>query len=148
MTEAQSPRQRLTRELNLFIVLQILTVPLVVLIFRTIEPRPLAASLAGLWFCGLSSFLVIRSFRRSSGHLRALFAVSAFFALGIAYPMLVVRAWNWAVPFDQVWIWGVPGPVVHRLSNGIFLLLFGLTVWSRWRLRMKTTEPETRKVSP
>lgn len=129
MTAIPRPKNQCLPDIKLFLALQIMTVPLVMMIFRWIEPRIVAAVLAGAWFCVSSGFIVFRSFCWPHKWKSPVFWTSLFFSAGIAFPMLTVRAFNWAAPFDQLSVWGIPGPLFHRASNLIFLVMVGATIW-------------------
>jgi hypothetical protein len=116
------------RDLLIFLILQLITLPLVISIFKFLEPRILAALAAGSWFCVSSSFMVYRSYKWPKFWSAPVFIVSIIFCIGISFPMLLVRAFHWTQPFDEISIWGLPGPVFHRLSNSVFLALIVATV--------------------
>lgn len=122
-------------EVKVFLVLQVLTVPLVIMLFQLIEPRILAAMLAGLWFCVTSSFMAYRSARWKDFWKRPVFILSVVFSVGVSYPMLLVRALNWSKDFSELSIWGIPGPLFHKLSNYVFLALFVMTFRQFLKLR-------------
>lgn len=103
-----------------FLALQVLTVPLVISIFKVIEPRNVAATLAGSLFVGLGFYIYKTSIRsRSSLSLYFSFLHLFIFAL----PMLVRRIFYWNSSFEDIVIFGIPGPYFHRASEVFFVML-------------------------
>ncbi|MBX9766004.1 MAG: hypothetical protein K2X47_01925 [Bdellovibrionales bacterium] len=112
----------LFRLLMLFI-----NVILVIVLFRIIPEKKIAATVAGLTFIGTSLALAMLAHRgRPVGSVlpsRSLtFWVSLGFLVLVAIPMVAVRALNWSADFSDLTIWGLPGPVFHMWSSKLFVL--------------------------
>lgn len=115
--------------IKLVLTIQAVTVPFVILVFRLIEYRVLAASLAGGWFC-LSGLLMMYLSSKWQPKFRSLaFIVTSFFTLIVAFPMLVIRSLNWELPMSGIRIWGIPGDTFHHFSNIAFLAMVAATFW-------------------
>lgn len=122
-----------------------LTVPLVMLTFRLIPDRKIAATVAGILFV-LGPILMVRSHRRlpwRPGPDRLWWAAVAQFVLLFAIPILGLRLLFWETPFEELRFFGVPGPQWHRLANTSYLIMavgvLGAGLW-RWR-----SEPSSAK---
>jgi hypothetical protein len=61
----------------------------------------------------------------------------------ISLPMLMSRFAQMALPFDDVRVFGIPGPVFHQISSTVFSILMGATVIDGLRVWWAT-----RKSSP
>jgi hypothetical protein len=126
------------KKIQFILFLQAITVPLVIALFRFVEERSVAASVAGLWFCFIGTYIVITSSKWPPRWRSPVLVISAIFTFVVAYPMLVVRSMNWAIPMSEVRIWGIPGDVFHHLSNIVYLAMVVATVWE---LRKVTKKP-------
>lgn len=109
------------------ILILFLNVVAVVILFRVIADKKIAATVAGLTFVGTSSLLVWQMHRLrplgSAIHYRSLtFWICGAFLLLIAIPMVSVRILNWSTEFSELFIWGLPGPDFHQLSSKFFSL--------------------------
>ena len=101
------------------------TVPVVVALFRWIDDRSIAATLAGLVFLGGPVIMALVKRRQSWGGVADLvwwLALSQFVVF-FAIPIFGLRLINWGVPFDGMTIFGVPGPQWHGFANRSFSLM-------------------------
>lgn len=118
-----------------------LTVPLVMLTFRLIPDRKLAATLAGVLFV-LGPIAMIWSHRRLPWRvgIDGLWWVAvAQFVLLFAIPILGIRLLFWSTPFEELRFFGVPGPQWHRLANTSYLAMaVGVLAAGLWRWRQNS----------
>ena len=98
-----------------------LNVGFVVVCFRWIPEKKIAATAAGLSFILTSGALVLRTCRNLPGKPLTPWVCGAFLIL-VAIPMVALRLLNWSVEFSDLIIWGIPGPEFHRMSSKAFLL--------------------------
>lgn len=114
-----------TRSYILFLILEILTVPLVITIFKAVEPRKTAAVLAGSLFVSLGSFLLVKSFRAKQS--LTLYAALAHLLL-FSIPMLSKRIYYWSSDFSEITFYGIGGTDFHKISEYAFTVLFLATL--------------------
>jgi hypothetical protein len=125
----------LIRRLSIVLMLQLSTVPIVILIFKLIEEKRVAGLVAGVFFLSLTVglFLFLRRGKNSQMLGTSWFAL-LFLAL-VAVPMVYKRATNFDLPFEQIEIWGISGPEFHRLSERVFLILVVMTLMDLFRAK-------------
>ncbi len=113
---------------GLLLVLQILVSAVVVFVFRLVESRFSAGMIAGSLFVLLGVAVVSAGFagkiRRSSGT----FLLGCVHLFGVALPMIATRALQAGAEFSQVYVLGMPGPVFHKLSTRLYLLMMVVTL--------------------
>jgi len=117
-----------------FLVLEILCIPVVISIFKFVEPRKIAAVFAGSLFVSLGSFLVYKSFNAKKS--LTLYAASIhlyFFAL----PMLAKRVFYLGSDFSEISFYGMSGPAFHKFSEKAFVILFLASLIDFLRLKFK-----------
>lgn len=114
-------------------VLEVLTVLVVPLIFKFIENRTQAGFIAGSVFVFLGAFVVTGGLRGAQILRSPTFAVGCVHLFIVSLPLLITRALNYETSFEDLFILGVPGPLFHRLSTGLFVVLFVATVFDLWR---------------
>jgi hypothetical protein len=132
------------RDLEWFLALQVFAVIWAGTVFGLIHNRLLAGALAGAYFVG-SALVMLRWAWRWSNRWRA-FCIYPLLAhlFGVAIPMLVMRFTHVDLPFSQIRIWGLPGPLFHQLSGWIFAALMVATVVDRIRVSPRWGRPATR----
>lgn len=121
--------------LGIFLAIEIVVVVAVVLIFRTVDSKQVAATVTGSLFVLLGISLLVGTFRSGQPFHQALFWVSALFLFAVAIPMMWVRLSNWGVDFSELRVWGVSAPVFHQQANTAYILMVVATVVDRFRLR-------------
>jgi magnesium-transporting ATPase (P-type) len=112
---------------------QIVVMAMVPIIFRTIENRFYAGLTAGSVFIALGLFIVSRGWRRPEIRRTPTFVAGCIFLFLIALPMVLSRVMNSGVDFREVAVWGMPGPVFHRLSTGFFVVMMLATLFDAVR---------------
>lgn len=115
-----------------------LTIPLVILCFRLIPDRKIAATVAGVLF--VSGPLLMAWMHLKLPWLGRAdwlwWAALAQFFLVFAVPILGVRLLFWETPFEEIRIFGQPGPLWHRLANTSYLVMaIGVLASDLWRWR-------------
>jgi len=119
-----------------FLFLQILMMLIVPLLFRWIEDRKLAAVIAGGLFVSIPMTFLILDFRNARKGIKVQnqflwswrLAVIQFLGL-FAIPIFSLRVLYWESDFKDLSFFGLPGPLLHRLSNGSFLIMFVATAF-------------------
>ena len=113
------------KDLLIFLLLEILTVPTVIFIFKFVSPRNVAALLAGSVFVTLGAYILKISwpYRKSI----ILYAIGLHL-FGFALPMLLMRLINWSSDFEKIKIFGLAGPQFHRVSEIFFTVLIFCTL--------------------
>lgn len=111
-------------------------------IFRFIEDRQIAATVAGFLFVLVPLVLMALEYRRAGLREKLWFAGVLQFWVLFALPILGVRLLNWGVPFEQLSVLGVPGPVLHQFSSKSYMVMMVITVWCRFKLARKQLRAE------
>lgn len=116
------------------LIFELIVIVLVTLIFRLIESRLAAGRVAGAVFLSLGFYVVLTGLRMPRGRWRsASFLTGLIFFFGVALPLVVSRFIQSETSFEQVRVLGLPGPVFHRVSTAIYLVLMAATVWDWFR---------------
>lgn len=110
------------------LLLQILTVPLVVLSFRTIEPKRMAAVVAACIFIavGFTMIQITRKWVEYRSHLCYWCIRVHVFVFSV--PMLIGRLIFWEKDFNEIMYFNIPGPTFHRFSEKFYIILFACTL--------------------
>lgn len=110
-------------------------------VFKIFESRLVAGAMAGSYFVLLGAFLVARIWTWQEKWTSPTWYAALVHLFVVSLPMVITRFLNADMPFDQVRILGLEGPVFHKLSTSVFsCLLLGTIfdiarVW--WRERKK-----------
>ena len=115
-------------ELALFLVLEVIAVVLAALVFKLIESRLLAGMIAGAYFVNSGLYMLWRIMqwpRRWRSLTLYPLLVHVFL---ISLPLVVVRALNMNMAFEDITVWGIPGPVFHKFSTTIFSIVVLATI--------------------
>jgi hypothetical protein len=127
-----------SRQINVFLALQVFAIFWAGAVFSVLNSRLLAGALAGGYFVFSGLFMVWQASKWSEKWRSFCWYPLLLHVFGVSIPMVISRFWQWSQGFEQVQIWGLPGPVFHRISSFVFLaLLFG-TVMDRVRLGRQT----------
>lgn len=125
------------RDLRFFLYLEIFTIPSVILIFKIIEPKSYAGIVAGVLFILIGSVLVLRNFCWMNYRKSPTFWVSCIHLFLIALPLFVFRILNFETPFEELLVFGIPGPILHKISEKIFTVLILSTFGELMYVRKK-----------
>lgn len=111
------------RDLIVFLVLELVAVAWAALVFQIFESRLVAGLAAGTYFVGSGAYILWRLWHWPN-RLRSFTLYPALVhVFVISIPMMVVRFAQTQAAFEDILIWGLPGPVFHRLSTTVFLVL-------------------------
>ena len=112
-----------------YLMAQVLVILAVLVIFRLIPERQLAATAAGILFVLLPLVLMILEYRRAELQEMLWFVAVLQFWTVFALPILGMRLANWGVPFEQLSVFGIPGPVLHQFSSKSYIVMMAFTAW-------------------
>ena len=114
-------------------------VQVVILIFKLIEDRQLAALIAGAGFILWPLvFLIHELINKDKASRSALHTVGCLqFLLLFAAPLFLLRILNWGVSFNELNLLGVPATQLHRFSNVSYLIMTLAVVYSSYQERKK-----------
>jgi hypothetical protein len=117
-----------TRDLYLFLALELFAVLWAGLVFGLIPSRLLAGGLAGVYFVGSAVVMLWRAWAWSDKWRSLTIYPLLVHLFGIALPMLIMRFLNADRAFESVYVWGIEAPQLHRLSGIVFTALVVATV--------------------
>lgn len=129
-----------SKDLKLFLVLEVMTVPAVILIFKSIESRVTAGLIAGSLFIALGVFLFFKNLSWVNYLRSPVFWFVVIHLFFIAIPLLLFRTLNLDTPFEELKIIGIPGPTFHRISENVFTVLVVMTVAEFVQARIKLSK--------
>lgn len=118
-----------------YLISQGIVIVLVVMIFKLIPEKQIAATVAGFLFVLLPPILMTVEYRRAGLSQFWWFVLTMQFWTLFALPILGIRLLNWGVPFDQLSFLGIPGPVLHQWSSKSYMVMMLVTVFGWWRTR-------------
>lgn len=110
------------------LVLELIVIAIVTTIFRLIADRAVAGVIAGTVFVLLGLFIV-RGGWRDRAKRTASYWMGCVHLFGSALPLMITRLLNWSTGFEHVNVLGLPGPVFHRVSTTIYMIMLIATVW-------------------
>lgn len=116
---------------------QAFVIGIVLVIFKMIADRQIAATAAGVLFVGLPLVMIIKEFSRAQFENKIWYFAVLQFWLFFALPILSIRLLNWGVAFDQLSFFGVPGPLLHQWSSKSYMLMMLGTGWVVLKHRKK-----------
>ncbi|MNK06267.1 hypothetical protein D3C87_241600 [compost metagenome] len=115
-------------------------IALVMVIFRTIDDRKIAATVAGALFVGLPLGLMIYEKMTAGFAEKIWYAGTLQFWVLFALPILGLRIFNWGTEFSELTFLGIPGPFLHQWSSKSYMVWMLITLFTSWkvaRARMK-----------
>lgn len=118
-----------------YLLIQIAVIISVVIIFKVIPDRAIAATVAGILFVVMPLGLMVDHYRRRRGAFRAWYIGVLQFWLLFALTILGVRLLNWGVEFDKLSVFGVPAPLLHQWSSKSYMVMMLVTAWHWYRSR-------------
>ena len=107
----------------------------VTLLFRLVEPKVVAALWAGALFVALGATIVLIGTRSREFRRTWTFRAGVLHLFATAIPLFITRLFTYGTEFRAVTIFGISGPVFHRLSEGVYLLLIAGTGFDLWSHR-------------
>lgn len=117
----------------IYLLLQILVIVSVLVIFKVIPDRQIAATCAGILFVEMPLVVMFLEFRQRKLEYKWWFAGVLQFWLPFALPILGLRVLNWGVPFEELSFLGVPGPVLHQWSSKSYMVMMLFTIGAYWK---------------
>lgn len=114
------------KSVALDLIFLILTIPLVLLLFRIVPDRKTAATFAGFVFVGLPIVMMIRRFKNplpTKNARRLWWAGVLQFWILFALPILGARLLFWETPFEQFTFFGFSGDQWHSLSTKSYTVM-------------------------
>ncbi len=121
------------RDFKIFLGLQIFAILWAGLVFSILTNHRLAGALAGGYFVITGLFMLYRTRHWPRKWHSLTIYVLLIHVFLISIPMLAARAWQLDADFTDVRIWGLSGPVFHKISSGVFSALIGALFIDRMR---------------
>lgn len=116
------------KDLIIFLVLELFAIAWAGLAFAVIESRLVAGMAAGSYFVFVGVYLLFKIWRWPNRWKVLTIYPALVHTFVISLPMMIVRLSSWALAFEDVRIWGLPGPVFHKLSTVVFTVLIVATL--------------------
>lgn len=107
---------------------EVVVIFMVIAVFRLIESRLIAGAVAGTVFIALGVFVLTPGLRNREYRRSKTFVAGCLHLFLSALPLFVTRLLNAATDFQNVSVLGMPGPIFHRVSTGIYVLLLIATI--------------------
>lgn len=114
----------------------LLTIPLVILIFKAIEPKKLASLFAATLFISCSLLVFWGEYKNKSKKSLTLWTAIGFLVLFSA-PMLIQRVLHYDLDFSEINFGPISGPDFHKYSNYGFMLLVVFSLVDYIRIKRK-----------
>lgn len=119
---------------SFYLTFQALVIAAVMVIFRVMEDRQIAATIAGSLFVGLPLILMICEFKKEKLNHKLWFLGTLQFWVLFALPILGLRIFNWGVDFQELSIFGVPGTALHQWSSKSYMVWMIITLLTSWKV--------------
>ena len=119
-----------------FIILAI-WIPVVLILFKVIEDKPVAAMIAGVGFVLLPAiFLINEAIAKAHRKISIIHIVGCLqFLVLFALPIMYLRVSNLNAPFNELSLLGVPGSQLHRFSNISYMIMTVAVVYASYEAR-------------
>lgn len=117
-----------------YLTLQALVIGAVMILFKFIADRQIAATVAGVLFVGLPLGLMAYEFKQAQFKQKLWFLGTLQFWVLFALPILGLRIFNWGVEFQSLSVFGVPGPLLHQWSSKSYMLWMVVTLITSWQV--------------
>lgn len=117
----------------------VLWIPCVILLFKIIPEKRVAALFAGAGFLVLPILFLINEFRQKqqTGRFSKLHVfICGEFLLVSSLPIFLLRILNWDADFSQLSVMGIEANLLHRFSNTNYMLLLASAAYlafTAWR---------------
>ena len=112
---------------------ELVVIVVAVTVFATIAEKPKAGVIAGSFFVAVGVVILVWGWRDPVFRRKPTFAAGMIHLFLSALPLMLTRLANWAAVFDEVRVLGLPGPVFHDVSTGIYFALLGATAFDALR---------------
>ena len=117
--------------------LQAFVIAIVMIIFKVIVDRKIAATVAGTLFVLLPLAMLISEYAIAKLKHKIWWIGVLQFWLLFALPILGLRVFNWESEFSDLSFMGVPGPTLHQWSSKSYMLMMVVTVATRMWITFK-----------
>ncbi len=104
-------------------VLLILWIPVVVFIFRFISDRHVAALITGIGFILLPTAVLFHENWGNSRRARVTKLSCVQFLILFAWPIFLLRVFNWETEFNDILFLGVSPAILHQYSSWSYFLM-------------------------
>ena len=111
-----------------FLGLELLAVAVAGASFALISSRLVAGLVAGAYFISSSAWMLGRIWRTPTRWRTWTLYPLLIHLFVVSLPMVITRLVHADAEFGDVRIWGLPGPVFHKLSTNVFGVLIAATV--------------------
>lgn len=116
------------RQLFIFLALELFAIVWAGVMFSTLPSKIVAGALAGGYFVVSGVFMLALASQWPDKWKSFTWYMLFVHVFAISLPMLVSRFMQVQNSFEEVRIMGLPGPVFHNVSSGVFTLLITATV--------------------
>ncbi len=116
------------KDFAVFLVLQLIAIVWAGAVFRIFDSRLLAGAMAGTYFTGFGLYMLYRLMRAPNTRKYLSLYPLLIHVFVISLPMMAFRFYQYQASFEEVKIWGLEGPVFHRLSTTVFSILIVATI--------------------
>jgi hypothetical protein len=132
-------------DLLIILALEMIVIGVVTALFQLIPLKVYAAIAASVVFIAMGIFINIAALRWNEFYKSATFWVAQAHLFFSAIPLLVYRLLNFNTGFDQIQIFGIPGPEFHEIATRIYVVLLAATLLDlvRVTLRKRRTKEQT-----
>ena len=120
-----------------YLLIQFVVIVAVMVIFRVIPDRQIAATVAGFLFVTMPVGLMFWEYKQSEVQETIWFVTMLQFWTIFALPILGLRLFNWGVPFENLSFLGLPGPALHYWSSKSYMVMMAVTAIRWWKLSRK-----------
>ncbi len=125
---------------TIYLVVQAIVIVAVVLIFKIIPDKAIAATVAGVLFVVTPAWQMWDQYGRSRFRNKLWYIGELQFWILFALPILGVRLLNWGVEFSELSVFGVPAPLLHQWSSKSYMVMMIATVWHWFKNRKKAIQ--------
>jgi len=120
--------KRQLTDLFIFLILEVTSVLVAAGSFALIPSKVIAGGVAGGYFFLFSAFMLYRMLKWPQWWEAWSFYPLVLFLFGCAIPMLYERFTHIGMSFNDIRIWGIPGPEFHHIATSTLGLLFLVTL--------------------
>lgn len=132
------------RDLLIFLGLEIFAIIWAGTMFSVLSSKLIAGALAGGYFVVSGIAMLAMANHWPNKWKSITWYVLYIHVFGISLPMLMSRFAQMTMTFEEVRIFGIPGPIFHKISSGVFSVLIAGTVidWARswWAAKRGPTQ--------
>lgn len=127
-----------SRDLNIFLILQVMAIAVAGLSFSVFSSRLVAGSVAGGYFIASGLYMVFKAYAWDDKWRSLMWYPLLTHVFVISIPMVVTRFLQTSAAFHEIKIWGLQGPQFHKLSTLVFSVLVLSTLVDAFRARKPT----------